>query len=110
MWLRRLRIAANINDILARTLKTGIYEVREVHATTSPSMDIQISSNFERLLFEATGRDSAAVRTLMASLAQSGRFVLPDAALANIRAEFVRTSMRTRRPCSGLRPARRSGS
>ena len=79
--MRCLRIATNVNDILARTLKTGIYEVREVHATTSPSMDIQVSSNFERLLFEATGRDAAQVRALMASLQQSGRFVLPDSVL-----------------------------
>ncbi|MBS0530284.1 MAG: threonine synthase [Proteobacteria bacterium] len=86
--VRCLRIAANVNDILARTLKTGIYEVREVHATASPSMDIQISSNFERLLFEATGRDAVRVRALMASLAQSGRFVLPDSVLAAIRADF----------------------
>ena len=86
--IRTLRIAANINDILARTLKTGIYEVREVHATDSPSMDIQVSSNFERLLFEASGRDAAMVRGLMASLGQSGRFVLPDTVLAAIRAEF----------------------
>ena len=86
--VRTLRIAANVNDILARTLKTGIYEVREVHATASPSMDIQISSNFERLLFEAGKRDAAGVRRLMASLKQSGRFVLPDAMLAAIREEF----------------------
>ncbi|MDA9468044.1 threonine synthase [Bradyrhizobium sp. CCBAU 53415] len=86
--VRTLRIAANVNDILARTLKTGIYEVREVHATASPSMDIQISSNFERLLFEASRRDAAGVRRLMESLKQSGRFVLPDAALAAIREEF----------------------
>jgi len=86
--VRRLKIAANINDILARTLKTGIYEVREVHSTTSPSMDIQVSSNFERLLFEASGRDAAMVRALMGSLGQSGRFVLPDAVLAAIREEF----------------------
>jgi threonine synthase len=86
--VRCLRIAANVNDILARTLKTGIYEVREVHATTSPSMDIQVSSNFERLLFEATGRDAARVRALMASLQQSGRFVLPDPVLAAIRNDF----------------------
>src|ERR1700736_5086360 len=51
-------------------------------------MDIQVSSNFERLLFEASGRDSAIVRRLMASLQQSGRFVLPDATLAAIRQEF----------------------
>lgn len=86
--VRTLRIAANVNDILARTLKTGIYEVREVHATASPSMDIQISSNFERLLFEAGRRDAAGVRRLMESLKQSGRFVLPDATLAAIRDEF----------------------
>ena len=86
--IRRLRIATNVNDILARTLKTGIYDVREVHATASPSMDIQVSSNFERLLFEASGRDAAIVRGLMASLNQSGRFVLPDAVLAAIRADF----------------------
>jgi threonine synthase len=86
--VRTLRIAANVNDILARTLKTGIYEVREVHATASPSMDIQISSNFERLLFEAGRRDAAAVRRLMEQLKQSGRFVLPDAMLAAIREEF----------------------
>jgi threonine synthase len=86
--VRTLRIAANVNDILARTLKTGIYEVREVHATASPSMDIQISSNFERLLFEASKRDAPAVRRLMEQLKQSGRFVLPDATLAAIREEF----------------------
>ncbi|KRQ14527.1 threonine synthase [Bradyrhizobium manausense] len=86
--VRTLRIAANVNDILARTLKTGIYEVREVHATASPSMDIQISSNFERLLFEASKRDASSVRRLMEQLKQSGRFVLPDATLAAIREEF----------------------
>ena len=86
--IRWLRIAANVNDILPRTLKTGIYEVREVHATTSPSMDIQVSSNFERLLFEVSRRDGAMVRRLMEQLKQSGRFVLPDAMLAAIREEF----------------------
>jgi len=86
--VRWLRIAANVNDILPRTLKTGIYEVRDVHATASPSMDIQISSNFERLLFEASRRDAAGVRRLMDQLNQSGRFVLPDATLAAVREEF----------------------
>jgi threonine synthase len=51
-------------------------------------MDIQISSNFERLLFDAYGRDAAAIRRLMASLQQSQRFSLDDAPLAAIRAEF----------------------
>jgi threonine synthase len=84
----RLVIATNVNDILARTLATGTYDVREVVATSSPSMDIQVSSNFERLLFEATGRDAAAVRAMMASLAQSGRFSLSSEMLSRIRALF----------------------
>jgi threonine synthase len=84
----RLVIATNVNDILARTLATGTYDVREVVATSSPSMDIQVSSNFERLLFEASGRDAGAVRAQMASLAQSGRFTLSSPALARIRALF----------------------
>jgi threonine synthase len=84
----RLVIATNVNDILARTLATGTYDLREVVATSSPSMDIQVSSNFERLLFEATGRDAAAVRAMMASLAQSGRFSLSSEMLSRIRALF----------------------
>ena len=83
-----LVIASNANDILPRTVETGIYEMRGVTATTSPSMDIQISSNFERLLFEATGRDSAVIRALMGSLSQSGRFVLSDAVLKQVREDF----------------------
>jgi threonine synthase len=84
----RLVIATNTNDILARTLASGVYELREVVATASPSMDIQVSSNFERLLFDACGRDGAAVRGLMGSLAQSRRFAIASPALAQIRAHF----------------------
>ncbi|AWN52507.1 threonine synthase [Methylobacterium sp. 17Sr1-1] len=84
----RLMIATNANDILARTLATGSYEVRGVAPTTSPSMDIQVSSNFERLLFETLDRDASAVNRLMAGLKQSGAFTLDPATLARIRAEF----------------------
>jgi threonine synthase len=87
--IERLVIATNVNDILVRTLATGIYDLHDVVATTSPSMDIQVSSNFERLLFEAYGRDSGAVRTLMNALAQSRRFTLSARALAQIRAQFA---------------------
>jgi threonine synthase len=86
--IQRLSIATNANDILARALANGAYETRGVTATQSPSMDIQVSSNFERLLFEALGRDAAGVRASMASLAQSGRFEIPGPVLAAIRAEF----------------------
>ena len=86
--INRLVIATNVNDILARTLATGTYELHDVIATTSPSMDIQVSSNFERLVFDACKRDGDAVRALMNSLAQSHRFTLPADALAQVRARF----------------------
>jgi threonine synthase len=84
----RLMLATNANDILVRTLATGTYEVRGVTPTTSPSMDIQVSSNFERLLFEAYDRDGAAMRRLMGSLAQSGSFSIAPEPLARIREDF----------------------
>ena len=87
--VQRLAVATNVNDILARTLESGVYELRDVTATSSPSMDIQVSSNFERLLFEAYGRDPEAVRSLMGSLAQSKRFSLSVGALSEIRALFT---------------------
>ncbi|MCW2314922.1 threonine synthase [Rhodoblastus acidophilus] len=87
--IEKLIVATNSNDILARALDTGRYEVRGVHATSSPSMDIQVSSNFERLLFDAVGRDAAVIRGLMASLEQSGAFDIPAPALAAIRESFV---------------------
>jgi threonine synthase len=85
----RLVIATNVNDILARTFATGTYEIRDVVATSSPSMDIQISSNFERLLFDAYGRDAHAVRALMGSLVQSRRFSIAAPALKTMRALFT---------------------
>ncbi|MFN3832064.1 MAG: threonine synthase [Allorhizobium sp.] len=84
----KLVIATNDNDILARTMKTGRYEMKGVSATTSPSMDIQISSNFERLLFEAYGRDASAIRSSMEGLKQSGAFEIQPEALKFIRKDF----------------------
>ncbi len=87
--VERLVVATNSNDILARTHATGAYEMQGVAATTSPSMDIQISSNFERYLFEAAGRDPALVRNQMAGLAQSRRFSLSEAQVGALRREFA---------------------
>jgi threonine synthase len=84
----KLVIATNENDILARTMKTGRYDMKEVKATTSPSMDIQISSNFERLLFEAYDRDASKVRHAMDSLKQSNGFEIAPKALAAIKKDF----------------------
>lgn len=84
----RLVIATNDNDILARTFATGEYRTKGVFATTSPSMDIQVSSNFERLLFEASNRDAATVRRYMAGLKQSGAFTIEAREIAGMRSEF----------------------
>jgi threonine synthase len=86
--VERLVIATNVNDILARTVATGSYQLRDVVATTSPSMDIQVASNFERLLFELYERDGVAVRTLMGALAQSRRIMLSMQALSAMRSVF----------------------
>ncbi len=86
--IERLHVATNVNDILARAFASGRYESHGVVASSSPSMDIQVSSNFERLLFEAHDRDAAAVRAMMASLAQSKGFSIAAEPLARIRAEF----------------------
>ena len=87
--VEKLVIATNQNDILTRTLEAGRYEVAGVHASMSPSMDIQVSSNFERLLFEAAGRDAETVVRLMSGLGQSGAFTLPAPMLEAIRSEFA---------------------
>ena len=84
----RLVVATNVNDILVRALASGSYETHDVIATSSPSMDIQVSSNFERLLFDAAGRDPAAVRAMMGSLAQSQRFAIAPRALSEMRNLF----------------------
>jgi threonine synthase len=87
--IEKLIIGTNSNDILARTVETGSYEMRDVMATTSPSMDIQISSNFERFLFEANGRDAGQIRSQMAALAQGRRFDLGQAQRAALNDGFA---------------------
>ncbi|GGK35793.1 threonine synthase [Salinarimonas ramus] len=88
-----LVIASNANDILPRTLETGSYTVTGVMPTTSPSMDIQVSSNFERLLFELYERDAGAIRGLMGGLAQSRAFAIAEEPLARLRRTFSATSV-----------------
>ncbi len=84
----QLVIGTNANDILARALSGGDYQIRGVMPTSSPSMDIQISSNFERLLFDAYDRDSADICALMANLTQSKHFSIAPKPLERIRSEF----------------------
>src|SRR5207253_10583678 len=67
-------IGSNVNDILPRFLETGTMRMDGVEPTLSPSMDIQISSNFERLLFELYGRDGAAVVDAMGRFRDEGSY------------------------------------
>jgi threonine synthase len=84
----RLVIGTNQNDILHRTLATGRHVKEAVAPSISPSMDIQVSSNFERLLFEVYDREGAAIDQLMAALKADGAYALSQGALERLRAEF----------------------
>jgi threonine synthase len=85
-------IATNANDILHRTLAGNDFSKRALVATLAPSMDIVVSSNFERLLFEAYGRDAAAVSALLARFQQEPA-ALADAPLAGLRQLFSSDSV-----------------
>jgi threonine synthase len=87
--VKRLVIATNQNDSLPQAFATGTYAPRDVIATSSPSMDIQLASNFERLLFELAGRDGARVRARMDELRREGCFHLDKAELATMRKLFA---------------------
>jgi threonine synthase len=86
--IERLIVATNVNDILARAIATGVYARGRVQATMSPAMDIQVASNFERLLYECHRRDAADVRALMQSFAANGSLTIAPEALAVIRRAF----------------------
>ena len=84
----RLIVATNANDILARFLASGTYEAGTVRPTSSPSMDIQVASNFERLLFELLDGDGEAVAGFMARFSRERRFTLSPERHARARALF----------------------
>lgn len=84
----QLVIATNQNDILDRALRSGDYVTNGVKPSISPSMDIQVSSNFERALFDAYGRDGEAISALMAEM-KTGGFKISQGALQTLRETFA---------------------
>jgi len=87
--LNRLICASNSNDVLAQFLETGVYNrVRPFYTTASPSMDILVSNNLERMLFEASGKDGGAVARMMGELAASGRYEVPPGFLCEAGGAF----------------------
>lgn len=102
--VERLVIATNVNDILARTIASGLYEPQAVVPTSSPSMDIQVSSNFERLMFEAAERNGQRICEHMQALSSHGAFELSNDerkamgsvfAAESVNEDQVRETMRT---------------
>lgn len=85
--------ATNRNDALVRALDTGVYERARAVPTASVSMDVQAPSNFERLVFEASGRDSALTRGLFEDFARHGRMTLPGDLLTALRREVSAVSV-----------------
>ena len=87
--VNKLICASNKNNILTDFIETGVYDKnRAFYTTTSPSMDILISSNLERLLYILSGNDDAQVRSWYEELKTAGKFVVSDEVKAKIQAEF----------------------
>jgi len=89
--IERLIVATNVNDILHRALSAGDYSAGTVTATAAPSMDIQVSSNFERLLFDVGGRDGAALGEQMRGFEASKAMRLTNAQREGAGALFAST-------------------
>lgn len=87
--IEQLIIGSNANDILTRFFEKGRMEMTGVQPTISPSMDIQISSNFERLLFELYGRDGGIIREMMDTFGTTGRFAVGDKEMETARDLFA---------------------
>ena len=89
--IEKLIIATNANDIMARVLSEGVYASGAVHPSLSPSMDIQVASNFERALFEASGRDSVWLKGAMELFDRDRKLPLPANVLSDLCARYAAT-------------------
>ena len=91
--INKLLIATNKNDILKRVIDTGLYKPLKAEKTISPSMDIQVASNFERLVFDACESDSKKTINIMNNLNKAGEFKLSEKELTKIRDIFCSASL-----------------
>jgi len=91
--INKLIVATNKNDILKRVISTGVYKPREVLQTISPSMDIQVASNFERLIFYISSNDDQATLKKMEELNRNNEFKLSGEQMSILRDDFISESL-----------------
>ena len=89
----KLIVATNQNDILHRAISKGKYEAEHVSETISPSMDIQIASNFERLIYDLNNHDSSQTLDDMKTIKQNGKYTIDDEKLKKINQDFLSARM-----------------
>ena len=91
--INKLLVATNQNDILHRAISIGKYEAETVFETISPSMDIQIASNFERLIYDLNNHDDIETKNVMIEIKEKGKYIIPKKKLDKIKKDFLSTSM-----------------
>ena len=91
--INKLVVATNQNDILHRAISKGSYEVEKVTETISPSMDIQIASNFERLIYDLNDCDDAQTINAMNDIREKGKYIIDQERLNKINTDFLSSKM-----------------
>ena len=91
--INKLIVATNQNDILDRAISNGKYETENVSETISPSMDIQVASNFERLIYDLTGCNDLETRNVMKEIKKEGKYIISKTKLEKIKNDFLSASM-----------------
>jgi threonine synthase len=91
--INKLIVATNQNDILHRAISNGNYEVKKVYETISPSMDIQIASNFERLLYDLNNGDDLQSADVMKNIKENGKYIINQEKLDKININFLSSKM-----------------
>jgi len=91
--INKLIVATNQNDILHRAISKGKYEMETVSETISPSMDIQIASNFERLIYDLNNFDDVKTKNIMNKISKEGKYIIPKDSLEKISKDFLSDSI-----------------
>ena len=91
--INKLLVATNQNDILHRAISNGKYEAEKVSETISPSMDIQIASNFERLIYDLNNFNDFETKNVMSDIKKNGKYIIPKEKLEKIKEDFLSASL-----------------